>query len=322
MIDVSVVIVCMNKLMNLYPCLRSIKEQTHKVTYEVFVVAYLFSEDNLQKVRKDFPWVTFIESNEIRGFAENNNLALKRAKGKYCFVLNDDTVMQMPVVDMLVDTIEKLPEKVAIVSPNILKADGSVQLCGRPKQTWKTVISNDLFRYNMNRNSPYINKAGTFKSYNILGAAFLIKTEVFKSCGWFDEIYFFCPEDVALSTLLNEMGYECWVNSDISITHFEGDSGKSASMIRTATKPAHRRGSLIFYSRGKWYIWFLMSIAYLLYDIIVFVVYWFKVNVMHEKGASQVSLKSIQNLIGITFTQKTPKEIFIKYYTRLQLGIE
>jgi len=318
MVDVSIVIVCMNKPKNLYPCLNSIKQYTNIVSYETFVVAYLFSEENLKKVKEDFPWVKFIESKEIRGFSENNNLALRQAKSKYCFVVNDDTEMKMPVIDGLVETMENLPENVAIVSPNILKADGSVQYCGRPRQTWKTVISNDLFRYNMNRNSPYINKTGTFKSYNILGAAFLIKTEIFSKFGWFDETYFFCPEDVALSTQLNEAGYECWVNADISIIHYEGDSGKSSSMIRTATKPAHRRGSLIFYPRGNRYIWLLMSVAYLVYDIILYMVYWYKVNVSKEKGVSLVSYKSLQNLLGVTFSKASPKEIFIKYYTQMQ----
>ena len=66
-IEVSIVIVCMNNLKNLYPCLNSIRKYT-TVSYETLVVAYLFSEENLEKVQHDFPWVTFIESNEIRGF--------------------------------------------------------------------------------------------------------------------------------------------------------------------------------------------------------------------------------------------------------------
>ena len=49
-LQVSVVIVCMNRLDNLYPCLESLREHT-RVSFEVLVVAYLFSEDNLRKVR-------------------------------------------------------------------------------------------------------------------------------------------------------------------------------------------------------------------------------------------------------------------------------
>ena len=91
MTDVSIIIVCMNRPDNLYPCLESIRKTTVKVTYEVLVVAYMYDPAGLVKAREDFPWVDFIESNEIRGFSENNNLALKQAKGRYCFVLNDDT---------------------------------------------------------------------------------------------------------------------------------------------------------------------------------------------------------------------------------------
>ena len=133
MIDVSIVIVCMNNLDNLYPCLDSIKTQTQKVSYETFVVAYLFSEDKILKLKTDYPWVIIIESNEIRGFSENNNLALRLAKGKYCFVLNDDTYHRESVIDELFDELNNLPEQIAILSPIILNVDGSVQYCGRPK---------------------------------------------------------------------------------------------------------------------------------------------------------------------------------------------
>ena len=130
-IDVSIVIVCMNNLKNLYPCLESIKKYT-TVSYETLVVAYLFSKENLEKVKNDFPWVTLIESNEIRGFSENNNLALRQAKGKYCFVLNDDTEMKMDVIGRLVDTIKSLPSQVAIVSPKILLGKNNVPMTGKP----------------------------------------------------------------------------------------------------------------------------------------------------------------------------------------------
>ena len=100
--DVSIVIVCMNNYGQLKDCLDSIKQYTHDVSYEVLLVAYFFSEGNLDKLRSEYPWVKVIISNEIRGFSANNNLALRQAQGRYCFVLNDDTYMTMPVIDMLV----------------------------------------------------------------------------------------------------------------------------------------------------------------------------------------------------------------------------
>ena len=85
MFDVSIIIVCMNNLSNLIPCLDSIKKYT-SLSYETIVVAYMFSPENLSYIKQNYPWIKIIESKEIRGFSENNNLAIKIAKGKYCFI--------------------------------------------------------------------------------------------------------------------------------------------------------------------------------------------------------------------------------------------
>ena len=62
--EVSVIIVSMNNYEVLSRCLDSIRTHT-STSYEVFVVAYLFSPENLQHLRQNYPWAQIIESNEI-----------------------------------------------------------------------------------------------------------------------------------------------------------------------------------------------------------------------------------------------------------------
>ena len=316
--EVSIVIVCMNNLKNLYPCLESIRKYT-TVSYETLVVAYLFSKENLERVKNDFPWVTFIESNEIRGFSENNNLALRQAKGKYCFVLNDDTEMKMDVIGGLVKTIELLPENVAIVSPNILNSKGDVNVSGRAKFTLWTFILGVFHLYNENKDKRYINKTGVFQTYNILGAAFLIKTDVFKKHGWFDEYYFFCPEDIALSTDMNKAGYACYVDTNTEIFHYEGMSGKSLSYIQTATLPASRLGSVHFFSKGSKYVEIILRILIVIGSCRDFIIH--RILGLLKPRPNQYFIMSIGdiNIISSAFSKKTPKEIFIKYYNKIKL---
>lgn len=317
MVAVSIVIVCMNSLNNLYPCLKSILKYT-SVNYECFVVAYLFSEENLQKVKNNFPWVKFVESNEIRGFSENNNLALRQAKGKYCFVLNDDTEMKMPCIDKLVSTIERLPSNVAIVSPKLIYGDGSLCCCGRPPIRFRDIVMGD-FRLKNVSHDKYINQQGVFKSYNIAGCAFLIKTEIFQKVGWFDERYFFCPEDVALSTELNNQGYECWVDTEAVLIHYEGMSGKSVSMVQTATKPAGMMGGIIFYGGGKWGKSLFVRMYYLFTNFIKFVFHSFTFKMGKDKITNKVLAVGELNCMREAFSSKTPKEIFEKYYLSLKM---
>lgn len=53
-ISVSVIIVCMNNLDNLYPCIKSIMKYT-QVPYEIIVTAFLFSDENLKKSKEGLP---------------------------------------------------------------------------------------------------------------------------------------------------------------------------------------------------------------------------------------------------------------------------
>lgn len=317
--NVSIIIVCMNNLQNLYPCLQSVKKYTTKVSYETFVVAYLFTKENLEKLRKDFPWVKIVESNEIRGFSENNNLALRQAQGKYCFVLNDDTEMFMPVVDLLVETIEKLPEDVAVVSPKSYYKDGRLQSCGRPKHTFGTFVLTLLKLWKEQKiKSPYINQEGIFQTYDIWGAFFLIKTSIFQQMGWFDETYFFSPEDIALSRKLNESGYKCYVNSDVSIIHYEGMTGQSKNMIKTATKPAGYIGNIIFYAKGNRVKYFVYSLITILLLIPLTIIHGIMGYGTVKPNWHYILAKANSNCIKVLLLPMRPKEAFIKFFHQIK----
>ena len=244
MVDVSIVIVCMNRPENLTPCLDSIREYT-KVSYETFVVAYLFTPENLSWLRENYPWVTIVESHEIRGFSENNNLALRLAKGKYCFVVNDDTWMEMPVIDALVADFNTLPETAAVVSPAIVYPSGKRQTCGRGPWSARRYALHYLHMVDESRSTRWTWRTGLFPTYSLNGACFLIKMAAFRDVGWFDETYFFTPEDVALGMLLSQKGYGVYADSNIRIVHL---AQVSTSSMETVIKPVRVRGSLILYS--------------------------------------------------------------------------
>ena len=300
-IDVSIVIVCMNRMDNLYPCLQSIRENT-KVSYETFVVAYLFDPANLERAKADFPWVTFIESSELRGFAENNNLALRQARGRYTFVLNDDTEFSMPLIDTLMADFRKVPSRTAIISPRLVNADGSLQLCGRPPYPAYKYVLQQWHMYK----EPIDNGKGLFRTYNITGACFLIRTDVFRELGWFDERYYFTPEDIALSTLAREKGYEVWCDANAVVTH---KWRTTASRISPAVRPCAIKGSLIFFSRGN-------ILRYLLLGAGV----WAAEKVKCIKAylsRRELDYQTYKHNVECIFTRQTPKEIFVKYYTEL-----
>ena len=314
-IQVSVVIVCMNNLHNLYPCLQSIKRET-KINCEVLVVAYLFSDENLAVVKKDFPWVRFFRNDKISGFSENNNLALKHAQGKYCFILNDDTEMFMPVIDRLVQSIEKLPEDVAIISPTFLNADGSVQACGNTEKNRITYFKS-FYGLEKNGKSKYVNQKGVFLTKQILGAGFLIKTDLFRQIGFFDERYFFSPEDLEVARQIQRAGYKCFVDADAFLTHYEGMTSRSLSMVSTATKAASTIGNIIYYGDGSLFWSFVIRVHQFLGSIMRCVYH--KLLSIGRKKPNYHYVWSIGylNASFACLSFQTPKEIFLKYYNKV-----
>ncbi len=317
MTDVSIVIVCMDNWGNITRCLDSIRTYT-SVSYEVLVVAYLFSRDNLARLLGEYPWVKVVESNEIRGFSENNNLALRQAKGRYCFVLNDDTELTMPAIDRLVATADSQPEDVAVVSPVLLNPDGSVQVCGRPPMNWRTFILHRLHLWKESDQTDYVNKRGIFTTYNVIGAAFLIRTDIFRSLGWFDERYFFTPEDIALSTLVNESGLRCIVDTSASLIHFGGMSGKSSSMIQTATIPSGIKGTLMFFSQGNKIGYFALAVFASAISALTIVYNMMRKSTNTTTDVYTPMIIGHRNVIASLFNGKSAKEVFIKYYRKLQ----
>ena len=168
---VSVVIVCMNRPDLLYPCLEGIRAHT-SVPYEVWVVAYMFSEENLTRLKVDWPDIKVVESRELRGFSENNNLALRQIDSDYCFIVNDDTLMSMPVIDRLVDDFGRLPADAAVVSPKIVFPDGRVQTNGRAPWTAWRYVKHYLHRVDETVPTPWSMKDGLFRTWTVNGACF------------------------------------------------------------------------------------------------------------------------------------------------------
>lgn len=310
--DVSIIIVCMNNYSQLKDCLDSIKKFTNSVSYETLLVAYFFSDENLNQLYREYPWVKVIISNEIRGFSANNNLALRQAKGKYCFVLNDDTYFNMPVIDQLVNTIENNDE-ITLVSPQILHPDGEIQYSGIPPRTWIDWIK-IMFKLKRNKKNKYVQYKGIFKTYNILGAAFLIKTDVFKKLGFFDERYFFGPEDIALSMLMNKNGYSCYVNADIKLFHIGGNTGGEKSPTVCATRPAWRKGSAIMYSEGKRNHYYILCL--LIWINSASLSLWWAIKMIGGNKSALYSFIANINVCRSIFSKGSTTDIFKRFYKK------
>lgn len=115
---VSIIILNWNGVRDTICCLNSLK-RTKYSNYEVIVVdnGSLRDEAKILKDRfRNYASIFRLERN--LGFAGGNNLAFKKARGKYIVLLNNDTVVDKNWLGSVVETFES-DESIAIIQPKI-----------------------------------------------------------------------------------------------------------------------------------------------------------------------------------------------------------
>ncbi|MGE5614820.1 MAG: glycosyltransferase, partial [Bacillota bacterium] len=103
---VSIIIPVYNKWEYTYLCLRSIRENTESIEYEI-ILADDVSSDETVNIGQYIENIKVVRNTENLGFLRNCNNAAKHARGKYILFLNNDTNVQKDWLNYLVDLAEK-----------------------------------------------------------------------------------------------------------------------------------------------------------------------------------------------------------------------
>jgi GT2 family glycosyltransferase len=110
-VDLSIVLVTWNALDVTSDALASIEKFTAGISYEVFVVDNGTTKDQTTTVLPErFPWVRFIANPDNRGFSKANNQGVRRARGRYIILLNNDTIQIENALGMAVEYMDQHPD--------------------------------------------------------------------------------------------------------------------------------------------------------------------------------------------------------------------
>ena len=85
---------------------------------EVIVVDNASNNQEAEQISKRFPDVKVIKSDKNLGFAGGNNLGIKASKGKFLFLINNDTYFEDFNIKALIDRLNSAPN-IGIVCPKI-----------------------------------------------------------------------------------------------------------------------------------------------------------------------------------------------------------
>lgn len=124
--DVSIVIVSYRTRGLVKQCLKSIRRAASALDYEVLVVDNASGDGLPELVRERFPETRLFALPENVGFAAGNNVAIRKAKGRYVFVLNPDTMLEAGALEAMVAFMDAHAD-VGVLAPALRHPDGSRQ---------------------------------------------------------------------------------------------------------------------------------------------------------------------------------------------------
>jgi GT2 family glycosyltransferase len=254
--DASVIIVNHNGRRYLGQCLSSILRED-AAEYEIILVDNASTDGSADYVERSFPTAQVIRSEANLGFGEASNVAARQAKGRYLAFLNQDTSVEPGWLEALIAALEADPRAGLATSKILLMhAPDRINTCGNEVHFTGLTLCRGM---GMSR--------GTHSEVEevsaVSGAAFVIRRELFRALGGFDEIFFMYMEDTDLSWRARLAGHRCmYVPSSIVYHDY------TLRFAANKTFYQERNRYLMLLKALRWRSWAVLVPALLLAEVV------------------------------------------------------
>ena len=251
MTKIAIVILNWNGKENTLACLRSISRlQSTDYSLQTIVIDNASSDESVESIKYYVSGIKgskieLIVNNKNLGYAGGNNVGIRYAidvEAEYVLILNNDTLVDRNLIEELLK-VAKTDEKIGIVAPKIYFAPGFEFHRDRYKKNelgkviwyaggtmdWANVIGShrgvdevDQGQYNKIEKTDFAS-----------GCCLLLKAELIKKVGMFDEKYFLYYEDSDLSERAKKAGFDIVYAPKAVLWHKNaGSAGGSGSTLQ------------------------------------------------------------------------------------------
>ncbi len=222
--------------------LDSVLAETKDVSYEVIAVDNASSDGSADMIAAHPVRPVLIRLNENIGFARANNLAARRARGRYILLLNPDTIVLDRAIDKLV-AFARSEARARIWGGRTLYASGTLN----PSSCWGRMTLWNLFcraagltglfpQSGICNGEAYGGwQRDTIRRVDIVsGCFFLIERELWDGLNGFDPLFFMYGEEADLCLRAHAFSARPMVTPHATIIHYGGASelARANKMVR------------------------------------------------------------------------------------------
>jgi GT2 family glycosyltransferase len=182
------------------------------------------TDGSLLLLRKEFPTVEVLVSQENYGFAKGYNFFLSKIEADYYILLNSDVEVTPGWIEPIIELMQKNTD-IAACQPKLLSwhnksefeyagaAGGWLDALGYPFSRGRLfdVLEKDQGQYNSN-----------LPVFWASGAAFFVKSSCFHRAKGFDEYFFAHMEEIDLCWRLQRMGFSIYACPQSTVYHVGG----------------------------------------------------------------------------------------------------
>ena len=300
-VDMSIVLVCWNNKAYLDPCLKSLYEGGLKSSFDVVVVDNGSTDGSQQMLVEKYPQVRLIQNAGNVGLGKASNQGIEATNGRHVLLLNNDTLVNAPALDVLVEYLEAHPEAGATAG-RLLNPDSSFQSGFAPFSTLLeeflivTHIGELLWTgYPSHGDAQEIKETGWMSS-----ACLLVRRAAFDQIGLLDEGYFIYGDEADLQYRLNKAGWKVVFLPNSSIVHFGG-----RSMDRWKRRKMVYRGKMMFYKKNYgFFSTFLLRTLFFVMSLLKLLVWCVGFIVPSKNDQAKKELRSNIDVMGLCLNLK------------------
>ena len=234
MIKLSIIIVNYNSKEFLPRNLDALRRYLAKIPHEVIIADNASFDGSTEMILKLYPEVTLLHNTQNKGFAAAVNQGIKLAQGEFIVWLNPDTELLDEGFETLLHYMEAHPDT-AIMGPQIVNPDGSVQLSCRSFPSHETALFNryslltKIFPSNP-RSRKYLNTGWNHTEIRevdwVSGACLMHRASLIKNIGGLDETFFMYCEDVDFCLRARNSGFKTLYHPGAKVLHHIAGSSR------------------------------------------------------------------------------------------------
>lgn len=182
---------------------RTLLAYTKGVDFTLYVVDNASGDDTLQKLQAEFPAIHTIQLDDNKGFGHGHNAVLPLLDSAYHAVINPDITVDRDVLAELCGYLEQHGD-IGLITPQIRYPDGRDQQLPKRDPSFLALVGRHLFKKRLKPVVDHYQMLDEDLSKPIdiefaTGSFFVIRTDIYKQLGGFDERWFMYYEDMDIT---------------------------------------------------------------------------------------------------------------------------